>query len=353
MKKFLILEIIILTALLVAAIAVCSGLNREPSIQVGATDAPATDTISQSDSTGSSENTAQDTTQETTQPGPSWMTFPAGRQLICQQHFVYDCNTDTFLAISGDENERVYPASITKLATALVALEHLEPTTAVTADNVLDLVVWGSSVADIELGDTLTVEQLIEAMLLPSGNDAAYVLAAAAGREMANDPNLDARTAVNRFMDTMNARAKELGMTATSFVNPDGIHEDTHYMSFADLALLGKLSMENPTIMKYANLPIGNNPNYIPPADGETESTGEDAPKQWKNTNELIHPDSEYYCPFAVGLKTGQTPSAGSCLLSAFDYEGRKLIIGVFGCPDRDDRFPDTLQLFNQAIDIQ
>lgn len=354
MKKLLILEIIILTALLITAIAVCAGLNREePSIQVGATDAPAADTTAQIDTTGSSQDIPQDTTQETTPPGPTWMTFPESRTLTCQQYFVYDCDTDTFLTISGEESERVYPASITKLATALVALEHLEPTTAVTADNVLDMVVWGSSVAGIELGNTLTVEQLIEAMLLPSGNDAAYVLAAAAGREIAEDTPIDASTAVDIFMNAMNARAWEFGMTSTSFVNPDGIHEDTHYMSFADLALLGKLSMENPTIMKYANLPVGNNPNYTPPADGETESTAEDAPKQWKNTNELIHPDSKYYCPYAVGLKTGQTPSAGSCLLSAFDYEGQKLIIGVFGCPDKDDRFPDTLQLFNQAIGLQ
>jgi len=71
---------------------------------------------------------------------------------------------------------------------------------------------------------------------------------------------------------------------------------------------------------------------------------------EWKNTHALIHPDSEYYCPYAIGLKTGQTPSAGSCLLSAFRCEGRTLIIGVFGCPETQDRFADTLQLFNEAI---
>lgn len=347
MKKFLILEIIILAVLLAAAIIVCSSLNQEPSVAANATGTPAGTT------TVPTTTTPETTTQETTQPAPTWMTFPSNRALSCQQYFVYDCNAGRFLTASGQESERVYPASITKLATALVALEHLKPDTVVTADNVLDMVVWGSSVAGIELGDTLTVEQLIEAMLLPSGNDAAYVLAAAAGRAIAGEAQLPASEAVEMFMFVMNARVKELGMTASSFVNPDGIHEDTHYMSFADLALLGKLSMENPTILKYANLAVGNNPNYIPPADGETESTEENAQKQWKNTNALIHPEHKYYCPYAVGLKTGQTPSAGSCLLSAFDYEGRKLIVGVFGCPERDDRFPDTLQLFNQAIGLQ
>ena len=347
MKKFLILEIIIFAIVLAVAIAVCSKLTQEPSVPAIADTAPATTTAAPS----TSETTIPETT---TEPGPTWMTFPAGRALTCQQYFVYDCNENRFLVLSGDENdERVYPASITKLATALIALEHLQPDTVVTADNVLDMVVWGSSVAGIQLGDSFTVEQLIEAMLLPSGNDAAYVLAAAAGREIAEDTPLDAATAVEIFMNAMNARAWELGMTSSSFVNPDGIHSDSHYMSFADLALLGKLCMNNPTIMKYANLPVGDNPNYTPPADGETESTAEDAQRQWKNTNALIHPENKYYCPYAVGLKTGQTPSAGSCLLSAFDYEGKKLIIGVFGCPEQNDRFPDTLQLFNQAIGLQ
>ncbi len=348
MKKLLILEIAVLAVLVIVSIVVCSGLDRGPYVPALATDPSDSDTTTQV----LPPETSQETTQETTEPEPTWMTLPAGRSLTCQQYFVYDCNAGRFLTVSGAENDLIYPASITKLATALVALEYLEPTATVSADNVLDMVVWGSSVADIRLGDTLTVEQLIEGMLLPSGNDAAYVLAAAAGRKIAGDSQLSAASAVSKFMDTMNARARELGMTKSSFVNPDGIHQDTHYMSFADLALLGKLTMENPTILKYANLPLGNNPNYIPPEDGTQSVEGEGAPKPWKNTNELIHPDSQYYCPYAVGLKTGQTPFAGSCLLSAFDYEGQKLIIGVFGCPEKDDRFPDTLQLFNEAIGI-
>ena len=67
------------------------------------------------------------------------------------------------------------------------------------------------------------------------------------------------------------------------------------------------------------------------------------------NTNELTNPSSQYYCAYATGLKTGQTPKAGSCLLSSFEYKGRTLIIGVFGCPEKDDRFPDTLQLLTQV----
>ena len=183
----------------------------------------------------------------------------------------------------------------------------------------------------------LTVEQLVEAMLLPSGNDAAYILACAAGRAIKNDPNLSAGTACRAFMDEMNAQTTTLGMTGTKFQNPDGIHDTNHYSTFGDLAILGKLALENETILKYATKP-------------KDKVTLHGQTIEWKNTNKLIDPRHSYYCPHALGLKTGQTPDAGSCLLSAFRYEGKELIIGVFGCPEEEDRFDDTLQLFNQIV---
>jgi len=191
-------------------------------------------------------------------------------------------------------------------------------------------------------------------MLLPSGNDAAYVLAVNAGRVICGDPNAGVYYAVEAFMSKMNENAKNAGMAFTHFANPDGIHADDHYMSFTDLALLGKMSLENPTILEMAQV-AHDQVEFVHTA--QRVGTEEDPDKpglgEWKNTNALIDPESEYYCPYAIGLKTGQTPYAGSCLLSAFDYKGQKLIIGVFGCPETEDRFPDTLQLFNQAIGIQ
>lgn len=328
MNKLMYLELGVLALILVAAIAVCCFLP-----------APAF-------APGSIENTA---TEESTPPAtdpttdgatlfvPTWNTYPADRQLLAQQYFVYDCNTDTFTVISGQENERIYPASITKLFTAYIAMQYLTPETQITAGDALDLVAWGSSVAKIKKGDVLTAEQLVEAMLLPSGNDAAYLLACAAGRVIKDNPQLGVSSAVQAFMAQMNSQAKSVGMTGTNFVNPDGIHDSNHYTTFADLAVLGKLSMENETIMKYAAK-----------AKEEVELHGETV--EWKNTNALINPEKPYYCPYAVGLKTGQTPSAGSCLLSAFRKDGQEYLIGVFGCPEEEDRFDDTLQLFNQMV---
>jgi len=291
--------------------------------------------------TGCGETPVEDQPSSTdvlsTETKPTWLTLPADRELTAGQYFVYDCETAGFLTISGQPEEKIYPASITKLFTAYVALQYLDAQKTVTAGDALSQVYPGSSVAGLEQGDELTVRLLIEAMMLPSGNDAAYVLAAAAGRAiLEEDPNAG-ESPVAAFVAAMNRQAKTLGMKNTHFANPDGIHMDDHYSTFGDLALMGTLVQEDPVLMACAGTA----------RDTVTLASGQ---KQWKNTNELIHPESQYYCPCAIGLKTGQTPTAGSCLLSAFEYEGRTLVIGVFGCPQTEDRFADTLQLFNETV---
>lgn len=282
-------------------------------------------------------------TIETTEPVPvvDWMTLPAERAISAAQYFVYDCEAGQFVSKAEDVTTKIYPASVTKLFTAYVALQYLDASKSVTAGEVLNKVAAGSSVAEIKRGDVLTVEQLIAGMLLPSGNDAAYILAAEAGRAMygekANQVSTD--DAVERFVKEMNDQAKLLGMNGTNFANPDGIHSDSHYSTYADLAVLGTLVLADPIILKYA-------------AVSTMDVTLQSGSVTWKNTNAIIDPDSEYYCSLCTGLKTGQTPMAGSCLLSAFEYRGRTLIVGVFGCKEVDDRFPDTLQLFNQAVGV-
>lgn len=330
MKNYIRLIAIVLAVLLIGITAVaCHSSDPDPS---GNADNP-----SPSGETNAPGD-AVDPTTEPTEP-PTWPTYPEDRELTAQQSFVYDCSTGEFVYISGSEDETVYLASITKLFTAHVALQYLKPDTEVTVGDELDMVVWGSSVADLEKGNVLTAEMLIEAMMLPSGNDAAYTLAAAAGRAIDGNPDLSASAAINVFVAQMNQEARLQGMLHTHFVNPDGIHESDHYSSLGDLALLGKLSLESPAIVKYSQTPR----DMVTPVAGTSFA--------WKNTNALIDPASEYYCPVALGLKTGQTPNAGSCLLSAFDLDGRQIIIGVFGCKETDDRFPDTLQLLQMCLD--
>ena len=289
------------------------------------------------------ETTTEPPVQTTTEPTPevSWMTLPADRTISAAQYFVYDCDAKQFVTKAEDITTKIYPASVTKLFTAYVALQYLDASKSVTAGEVLNKVAAGSSVAEIKKGDSLTVEQLVAGMLLPSGNDAAYILAAEAGKAMhgekANSVSTD--EAIKRFVKEMNDQAKLLGMTGTNFANPDGIHSDNHYSTYADLAALGTLVLADPIIMKYA-------------ATSKMGVSLQSGTVNWHNTNAIIDPESDYYCSLCTGLKTGQTPMAGSCLLSAFEYKDRTLIIGVFGCKEVDDRFPDTLQLFNKAVGI-
>lgn len=315
-----------LTALLLALAMLCLGAAA-----CGETDTPETTTESTGDTTPPPETT------EATVP-PTWATYSDDREITAQQAFVYDCSANSFVYIRGGESDTVYLASITKLFTAYVALQYLTPDDQVTVGSELELVAYGSSVAGLQKGDVLTVEQLIEAMLLPSGNDAAYTLAAAAGRVLREDNSLSASSAVGAFVSQMNLEAQNLGMTHTHFVNPDGIHNSDHYSSMGDLAALGKLMLESPLILELAQI----DRDMVTPVYGYSYA--------WKNTNALIDPASEYYCPVTLGLKTGQTPSAGSCLLSAFDLDGRYIIIGVFGCSDVNSRFEDTLQLLQLCL---
>lgn len=269
--------------------------------------------------------TTAGTMPQNTEPAATYTTFPVDRALTASQYFVYDCEQGVFLTISGPEDEKVYPASITKLFTAYVADLYLQPDKEITVDSALDYVYPGSSLAGLKRGDVVTTRQLIEGMMLPSGNDAAYALA------------IEALGSADEFVDQMNRQASALGMTGSHFANPDGIHQDDHYMTFRDLALLGMLSLEDPVLTEFTAV-----------ANDSVTISGE--VHQWKNTNQLVHEDSLYYCPYAIGLKTGQTPSAGSCLLSAFEYRGTTYIIGVFGCPEAEDRFADTLQLFHNTV---
>ena len=269
----------------------------------------------------------------------TWNTYPADRQLTARKAFVYDCVSDSFSYIHGSEEDTVYPASITKLFALHVALLYLDPAQTVTAGDALDLIGELSSVAEIQKGDVLTVDMLVQGTLMPSGCDATYILAAETGRLLAGDSTLSATDAVKIFVEEMNKQAALNGMTGTHFVTPDGNHDENHYTCLRDLVTIAKLVMANETMMQYTHI-------------GKATVTFESGRSQtWENTNLLLTPSSPYYCPYNIGLKTGRTNEAGSCLLSVFDFDGSRCIIGVFDCPQREDRFDDALQLLNQFLE--
>lgn len=293
--------------------------------------------------TTQTETTAEVTTEattlpeETTEPEPTWA--EPDFEIPSSHIFVYDSALDKIIFSKGGLQERIAPASLTKLYSAYVALQYLDPETVITVGEEVTMIDPESSVAYIYQGQKITVEMCVEGMLLQSGNDAAYILAVAAGRAISENPELSATAALGIFAGKMNELAQQKGLQNTHFSNPDGIDAPGHYTCLEDLAKISQLALEDPLIRKYAGTVTDNVTYYS----GETAS--------WKNTNLLLHPESQFYCQEAFGLKTGSTENAGKCLISAFHKEDGYLIIGVLGCPENLQRYADTLHLYQHFTD--
>lgn len=273
-------------------------------------------------------------TAETQPPPPD---FSLAEGMDGSHIFVWDCEGEAMLYCATEERDSLYPASITKLFSAWVALQYLDPAQKITAGRELGLLKPGSSTAYIAYGSVLTAEMLIEGMLLPSGNDAAYVVAAAAGRAILEDGKANHVRAVEAFVEEMNRQAEALGMTGSHFENPDGYHSESHYSCPRDLAVMGSLAIENEVIARYARVR----------SDSVRWASGESC--TWTNTNRLLNPDSPYYCPAAVGLKTGYTKEAGYCLLAAFEGEDGPLLVGIFGAEGKTSRYENAVKLMEMA----
>lgn len=282
-------------------------------------------------------------TQEETEPPRYTVDTETEIYRICQemaaelsydQLLVYDATEDKILYMDTREGRKLYPASITKLFSAYVALQYLDPLDPITAKDELDLVQPGSSVAYIGRWSQLYTQTVVEGMMLPSGNDAAMVLAAAAGRKIAGDPELGAEEAVQTFVVEMNRMAGELGFERSHFSNPDGWHTGSHYTCLEDMARIAKLALENKTIARYMRT-------------GEDEVTFLSGHKlEWKNTNCLVSGEDGFWRGDAIGMKTGYTRQAEYSLMSAFNCGNKhKLVIGVFGYADEYQRYRDVIRL--------
>lgn len=255
------------------------------------------------------------------------------RNITADNYFAYDIREDAYLAKMGDSEEKLYPASITKLLTSYVVLQHMDPEETVKVGDALNLVQPDSSVAKLQAGDELTVSQLIAGMLLPSGNDAAQTIAVAVGRKLGGS-NLPYYEAVDVFVAEMNRQAELLGMTNSHFANPDGFHDNDHYTTMDDLVVLCKTVLTDPVMLGYTSR-----------VEESVEVQGRTL--KWENTNILLHSEEDLYHANVIGMKTGYTRRAGNCLISAFFEQDRVILIGVFGCPGfTEDRYYDTVAIY-------
>ena len=233
-------------------------------------------------------------------------------------------------------NEKRYPASLTKIMTAIIVLENCElsDTATVSYDAVMSLS-SGYVTANLQVGEELTVEQLLYVLMVGSSNDAAIVLAEHVSGSVEN------------FATLMNEKAKELGCTSTNFVNPNGAHDENHYSTAYDLALIAKYAMQNDTFRTLVSTTF-----YTLPTTNKYDR--ED--RIFRTTNSLLQLDNSdradnYYYKYATGIKTGFTTPAGNCLIASANKNNLELITVVLGAGQTKDglsqRYLDTLSLFD------
>ena len=262
--------------------------------------------------------------------------------LTCRNAILLDATYDEILYDKG-ARDKVYPASITKVMTALLVLEAVDAgqltlQTPITAAAEALEVPEGSSTAKIQVGDTYTVEQYLYCLLLPSGNEVAQILA------IAVDGSVDA------FVDRMNQRAEELGCEGTHFANPHGFHDPDHYTTAYDITRFMKAAMEYDLFQT-----ILTSPNYTLPANGVSEE------RIIRNTNALTSnwTYTQYLYGPGTGGKTGTTDEAGNCLVETAQEGDMSLISVILGAeevklPDgkTDARqFSETIKLLEWGFD--
>jgi D-alanyl-D-alanine carboxypeptidase len=234
--------------------------------------------------------------------------------------------------------ELVYPASTTKLMTALVALDYCKLSDEVTIGNEINLIALDSSRAYLSVGQRMTFEMLLEGMLIPSGNDAAYSVATYVGRISLNNKKADANTAVQEFVRLMNEKAIALGLRNTQFKNPDGYDDEEQYTTAYDMGIIAMVSLQNETILSITKKSHSRN----------VFLSGEDV--TWYSSNKLIASGSGMFYKYAVGLKTGTSSMAGKCLISAAKKDETECISVIMNSTS-SGRWEDSIELLKYGLE--
>jgi len=232
----------------------------------------------------------------------------------------------------------MFPASTSKLLTSLVALNWCEVDEHVTIGEEIAMIASDSTKAGLRKGQVLTVHNLLEGMLLPSGNDAAYAIAAYVGRKSLDNPDATKEEAIAEFVRLMNKEAERLGVKNSCFKTPDGYDAIGQYTTAYDMALIGVAAANNPIIVEICGKRRSSN-TYV---------SGEQV--TWTNTNKLINRDyGELYYSDAIGLKTGTTTLAGKNLVAAARSNGRTVVCAVMDSTT-EGRWKDAIKLLKYAL---
>lgn len=214
--------------------------------------------------------------------------------------------------------EKEYPASMTKIMTAVVALENMDPETQITATDDVENLDGDAQKIGIEEGDTMTLDQALNYMLVYSANDAAVMIADAVGGSQ------------EKFADMMNQEAQSLGCTGTHFVNPDGLHDDNHYTTAYDMYLMLNRAFQSDEFSAIAKKSAYT--TTFKDKDGNDKSVDVTSTDYYLNGNVSV-PDGVT----VLGGKTGTTDAAGHCLIiESQNTEGSHFISIVMNAKDED-----------------
>lgn len=250
---------------------------------------------------------------------------------------MYDVQAKEVL-YSKNAEEKAFPASTTKILTASLLMEYAGEDTVFTAGDEQEFVSPGSSLAYLNPGSQLDRDMMLDAIMLPSGNDAAYCAAARVGRIIAENEDMPSREAVNVFINKMNEKAAEIGCKNSNFTCPDGFHDDDHYTTAMDLLRITLNSQ------KYPEIAASGKKSYRE----LTYLTGENI--FWNNSNKMIQSDSEYFYTYATGLKTGMTDMSGFCVVATAERFGHELILVCLGSETSAIRWNDTIALLDAGF---
>lgn len=239
--------------------------------------------------------------------------LPPGSTLQSPNYVLIDSATNTVL-LAKNSHQKIFPASTTKLATAITALNVYPLDELLTINQEYD----EGKIMELVSGEKITVRSLVSALLIYSANDAAFALAH------------HHSGGVDGFIHQMNLVAQRYGLTGTNFTNYDGIHDYFHHSTVYDLAQLGRLSIKNPIVVDTVK-----NKTMI------VTDTNNTISHSLESTNELLG-----VIPEIEGLKTGWTPEAGGCFIGLINIGGHRLISVV---AQSQDRFADTKELIAWA----
>ena len=254
--------------------------------------------------------------------------WPEAPETLSPSVIVMEASTGTVLYEKNSE-ETHYPASITKILTTLIALENSDLNEVVTfSDESIDET-EGSGIAR-DYGEQMTMEQCLYAVMLESANECAYAVAEHVAGSM------------EAFVDMMNEKVKELGCTNTHFANPHGLHDENHYTTCKDMALIAQAAYKNETF----RIITGTKIYTIPPTNKHEEET------ILRNHQEMLVPyrSTKYVYENCVGGKTGYTDAARSTLVTFAEKDGMNLICVVMNT-ESPNQWTDTTNLFDYCFD--